>query len=98
MDELASREEAKTGKHVALEFHLVQSLHEALKFYNGEEEFPPREAFFSEETYAAYLEDTSVFSQNLLRSILSQQRPLGEIEDELDRLEAEAEAKAKNSG
>ncbi len=93
IDELANRGEQESGHYVAVEFHLVQSLQEALKFYTGEEEFPPRDAFFSEETYGRYQEDKSVLSQAVLRSILGQQRPLSEIEEDLDRIDAEAKGK-----
>lgn len=93
MDELANRQEQESEQYVAAEFHLVQCLQEALKFYAGEEEFPPRDAFFSKETYARYKEDKSAFSQRVLRSILSQQRPLTDIEDDLDRIDAPAKDK-----
>jgi hypothetical protein len=90
MDELAEREEQESQQYVSAEFHLVQCLQEALKFYTGDEEFPPRDAFFSEQTYAAYEADRSAFSQDVLRSVLLQQRPLSDIEDDLDRFDKEA--------
>jgi len=68
----------------------VQCLYEALKFYTDGEEFPPRDAFFSEETLAGFQSGSSAFSQHILRSILDQQRPFAEIENDLERLEEEA--------
>jgi len=87
MDDFATRGEQASDGYTFAEFQAVQCLQEALKFYTAQEEFPPREAFFSEEAYASYLADTTPFSQQALRSILSRQRTLEDIEDDLDGIE-----------
>ena len=87
MDELAERGGRASASYVVAEFQLVQCLQEALKFYKEDQDDPPREAFFSEESYAHYQADTDPFSQKVLRSILSQQRTPEDIEEDLERIE-----------
>ena len=87
MNELAVRGERSSVNFISLEFYFVQCLQEALKFYKADEEYPPRSAFFSEETYKHYLTDRSLFSRNHILSILSEQRSLETIEEDLKRFE-----------
>ena len=91
MNELAVRGDRSSFNYISLEFYLVQCLQEALKFYKANEEYPPRYAFFSEETHKHYLADRSSFLKNHLLSILSKQRSLETIEEDLERFEKKKE-------
>ena len=91
MKKLDEQGERSSDRYIFSEFELVQCLQEALKFYDENEEYPPRDAFFSEDTFKQYMDDRRFFSQKILRSILSNQRSLETIEEDLDRIEDKSE-------
>ncbi len=88
-EEMNLQEDRSSGAYVSAEFHLNQSLQEALKFYPEDEEFPSRDAFFSERTYQHYVANKSSYSRSVFQGLLGEQRDLESIENDLERIETD---------
>jgi hypothetical protein len=70
-----------------VEYMLVQCLGEAIKFYPASREYPPRRAFFSRNTYAAYRRNREAYAKQGIIDRLNACRPLDAIEQDLEAQE-----------